>query len=145
MSPRIEGDFSTISSSFEPFPDGEFRFRIEDVESGETQKNKLPQLQIKMVCVDDRPEFDGKPYTHFIVLKQNDGKVNRVGLGQVKAYAEALLGEEAANSPDGIDPDEFKGGEVLLSLKTRSYVPEGSAPGTEPKISNDVKKVMRVD
>lgn len=146
MSPRIEGDFSKISSSFEPFPDGEFRFRVDDVVMGETQQSKLPQVQIKSVCIDPQhPELEGKPFTEFVVLKTKDGKPNTVGMGRVKAYAEAILGEEAANNPNGIDTDEFKGGEVILSLKTRSYVPDGAAPGTEPRISNEVKKVLRVD
>lgn len=137
--PVISGDFSKISSEFQPLDDGDYLFMIEDVIEGKTRNSQLPQIEIKMKCVDPQhPDKEGYPLTDFITLETKKGGANRVGLGQLKAYFEATVGEEAANNPSGLDTDELKGSTVRLILKKRSYKPEGG----EERFVNDVSKVL---
>jgi hypothetical protein len=140
--PRLDADFSAISSSFEPLAPGDYRARVVEIKDGATKKNNLPQLTFSLEVTDG--EFVGRKITDFVVLKQNDGKVNNIGLGRVKAYAEAILGAEAANG-NSIDTDELVGGECILVVSSRTYEKkneDGSSGGQAT--SSDIKKVLPV-
>lgn len=135
--PRLEADFEKISTSFESLPAGEYRVQIEDIVEGETKK-KIPQLMFKLVVTEG--EKEGGVITDFVTLKQHDGKVNKVGLGRIKAYAEAILGVEAANG-SAIDTDDLKGGTCMIVVAERTYE---ATDGSGQKTSSDVKKVLPV-
>lgn len=140
--PRLEADFSQISTSFDPLPVGEYRASITTIKDGETNKNKLPQLTFELDVTEG--EFVGRKLFDFVVLKQNDGKANKIGLGRVKAYAEAILGAEAANG-GAIDTDDLINGEVLLVVSLRTYTKkneDGSDAGQNT--TNEIKKVLAV-
>lgn len=123
----IQADFSKISSSSEPLPDGEYRMRLEEIEDQSADEQvaaekaaagKQCALVFKSVVTEgehvDRQVWD------FVYLQTNEGKPNKMGLGRVKAYAEALLGAEAANNPAGIDTDDLPiGGEFIGFMKTK--------------------------
>lgn len=144
---RIDADFSKISSSFQALEDGEYQCAITDIEESETKTSKLPQV-VFMLEVNDpnKPEHTGHVLKDYIVLVQKNGKPNRIGLGQVKAYAEAILGTDSANSPEGIDVEELKNGTVLAVVKQRSYDKknEGGEATGEQGVTNDIVKILPV-
>lgn len=133
--PRIEADFSGISSSFEALAAGEYIVKIDDIEESETKENKLPQMVFKM-SVQEGDKKDSVIFD-YVTLKQNDGKVNKIGLGRIKAYAEAILGEAAANDTSGIDTDELKGGRCQIIVESRTYEKDGAQ-----QTGNKIKKVL---
>lgn len=137
--PRIEGDFSTISSSFEALPDGDYRFKLMDIEEQEKVSGKNAALIFKSEVQEG--EKKGRQFFDYVYLTTNEGKANAIGLGRIKAYAEAILGDEAANNPSGIDTDELKGGVFDGIIKARTYE---AKDGSGQKTSADLKKVMRV-
>lgn len=125
MSPRIEGDFTKISSSYEILPEGTYRFMVDEIEAGKTKTAGLDQLIFKLKVVGG--EHDGKPFSDFCVLKTNKGEANTIGLGRVKGYAEAILGQEAANSPEGLDTDQLLKGQFDGIIKHDSYEKKDAA------------------
>lgn len=137
--PKINADFSKIATDFENLPEDSYRVLIEEIEEGETNENKLPQLKFKLKVMEG--PMEGKTITDFVVLKQNDGKVNNIGLGRIRAYAQAILGEEAA-AGDSIDTDELRGGSCTITVKHRTYKDKKSG---EEKVSADIKKVLPND
>lgn len=144
---RIDADFTKISSSFQALEDGEYQCAVTDIEESETKENKLPQLIFTLEVNDpNHSAHTGHVLKDYIVLVQKNGKPNRIGLGQVKAYAEAILGEDAANNPEGIDIDELKNGTVLAVVKQRSYDKknqDGTASG-EQGVTNEIVKILPV-
>jgi hypothetical protein len=147
--PRIQQDFSKISSSFQPLPDGEYLCTIEEIEETKS-RNGNPMLTFQLSVGDPRfPEHDGYPLYDRLVLTTNEGKPNRPSLGRLKAYAEATLGDEAANAGE-IDTDAMKGSQVIVVLSQRSYEvdvkgADGQPTGTkESRVGNDIKKILRV-
>lgn len=145
--PRIEADFTKISSSFQALEDGEYQCNVSTIEQVETRENKLPMLKITLSVMDpNHPDKENHPLFDNIVLVTNKGQPNRIGLGQLKAYAEAILGVDAANSPEGIDTDELKNGTILAVVKQRSYNKK-NADGTdsgEQQVTNEIVKVLPV-
>lgn len=145
--PRIAADFTKISSSFQALEDGEYQCVIADVEEGETKENKLPQVILTLEVNDqNHPAHTGHVLKDYLVLVQKNGKPNRIGLGQLKAYAEATIGTEAANNPEGIDTDDLRNGTVLAVVKQRSYDkknPDGS-PSGEQGMTNEIAKILPV-
>jgi hypothetical protein len=136
--PKILGDFSKISSTYEMLPENEYRVRLDDVEEA-TSSGGLPQVNFKLVVLEgDKAE---QQVTDFLTLKNNDGKVNKVTQSRIKAYAEAILGDEAANNPEGIDTDDLKGGVCIILIKHESYTKKDGTPGTAARIT----KVLRAD
>lgn len=131
--PKLEADFSQISSSFENLPEGEHRAQIEEIEETTTKENSLPALNFRLKVTEG--EAEGKLGFDFVTLKKKDGKRNDIGYGRVKAYAEAILGEEKANDPSGIDTDELKGGTCIIVVKHESYTTKDNTQGTRAKIA----------
>ena len=143
---RIEADFTKISSSFQPLEDGEYQCVVSELEETESKEAKLPMLKITLAVNDpNHPDKENHPLFDYIVLMTKKGQPNRVGLGQVKAYAEAILGVDAANNPDGIDPAEFKDGTVMVVVKQRSFTKKDLATGAEEtSITNEIVKILPV-
>ena len=135
--PRIQEDFSAISSSFEPLPAGDYRVRVTKIEEGETRDNKLPQVTIELTVLEGA--LEKRTMTDFVTLKTNKGEKNKIGLGRIKAYAEAILGEERANDTSGIDTDELNGGECIIVVKDDTYEQDGVQ-----KHTTKIKKVLPV-
>lgn len=144
---RIEADFTKISSQFGALEDGEYQCVLKDIEEGETKENKLPQVTfIYEVNDPNKPDFSGRELRQFITLKTKKQEPNKIGLGQIKAVAEAVLGNDAANSPEGIDLEDLKNSTVMLVVKQRSYDKKG-ADGTatgEQGVTNEIVKVLPV-
>jgi hypothetical protein len=141
--PRIEADFSTIAAGNEPLPDNDYRCTIVDIEEKTTKESQLPALNITLEVGDEQhPEFTGRYLFDFIVLQTKEGKPNRMGLSQLKAYAVATLGEEEASSPEGIDTDGMKGGTVVASVKLRSWEKKDALGNvTDSGMSNEIRKI----
>lgn len=135
--PKLEADFGKISHEYQAIPDADYRVTIDEIKETETRENKLPQLEFHLKVAEG--EYEGRKLTDFVILKQNDGKVNEIGLGRVKAYAIAVLGEEAANG-SAIDTDELRGGSCIVVVKSRTYEKKDKSQGT----SQDIKKVLPV-
>jgi hypothetical protein len=138
--PHLQADFTKISSSFDPLPPEAYVCIVDEITEKASAEANLPMLVFELV-VDDpsKPDYAERRLFDNIVLKTKKGAVNKVGLGQVKAYAEAILGVEAANNPEGINTDDLKHGSVLVVVTQRSYTQDG-----EVKVSNDIKKVLPV-
>jgi hypothetical protein len=144
---RIDADFTKISSSFQALEDGEYQCAVTEIEEKETRENKLPMLALTLSVQDpNHPDQEGHPLYDYIVLMTKKGQPNRVGLGQIKAYAEAIIGVDAANNPEGIDVDDLKNGTVLAVVKQRSYNKkneDGSDSG-EQQVTNEIVKILPV-
>lgn len=136
---KLEADFSKISTDFEALPNNVYRVKIMELTEGETKENKLPSLSFEHEVQEG--EFKGRKLFDFVTLKQKDGKPNNIGLGRVKAYAAAILGDEAANA-GAIDTDAFKGSivEVVVEIETYTKTPEkGGGEGKRNKIVKVLK------
>lgn len=146
MANRIQEDFTKIASSYEPLPDGDYEVTIEGIEETETQENKLPMYTFTLKVDDPRhPELEGYTLFDRAVTRTNKGQLNRAGLGRIKAYAEATLGEEAANSPEGIDPEEMINSKCVVVVKQRGWEKKDSNGNViDSGMSNDIKKVLSV-
>lgn len=142
---RVEADFDKISTEYQQLPGGTYKCNIVDVEVGETKENKLPMLTFNLQTVEAVKQGDeevpaGRTINDFVTLKNKDGKRNEIGLGRLKAYAIAVLGEEQANG-GAIDTDALKGGQCLIIVKRETYTPKDS---NEQKISSKIAKVLPV-
>ena len=135
--PRITEDFSEISSSFEPLPEGDYRAEITEITEGETKENKLPMLTVQLT-VTEGPHAK-RVMSDFVTLKTNKGEKNSIGLGRIKAYAEAILGAEKANDKAGIDTDELLHGTCIIVVKSEPYEKNGVQV-----MSSKIKKVLPV-
>lgn len=144
---RIETDFTKISSQTGALEAGEYQCVLTDIEEGETKENKLPQVIFTFEVNDpNHPIHTGHPVRQYITLKTKKNEPNKMGLGQIKAVAEAVLGDEAANNPEGIDLDDLKNGSVMLVIGIRSYNKknqDGSDSG-EQGTTNEIVKVLPV-
>lgn len=127
---RIEADFTTISTEFTPIPaaDEPYSFVLEEIEEGQTKGTPpLPQLIFKSKVT--QGEHVNRMYNDYVVLKTKEGKANAIGLGRVKAYAEAILGKEKANGSE-LNTDDLKGGSFLGLIKADSYEKDGKTVPT---------------
>ena len=146
--PTINADFTKISSSNEPVDAGEYVVQINEIEEGVSETNKTPYVNCTLEIQDPRhPQYEGRYLYDRCFTATKEGKINRMGLGRIKAYAEATLGEEAANSPHGIDTDAMKGSKVIVVVAQRQWEKKDPTTGetTDSGVSNDIKKVLRVD
>ena len=137
--PKITEDFSKISSSMEPLPEGEYRLRLEEIEEPEVEAGRNPPLIFKSVVTEG--EHTDRQCWDYVYLAKNDGEKNKIGLGRVKAYAEAILGKEAANATDGFDTDDLLKGEFTGVMKARTYEDKTTK---EQKSTVELKKVLPV-
>ena len=147
--PKLQEDFSKISSSFEPLPENAdgYRMRLEEIEDQAANEEtvaalaageKQPALIFQSVVTEG--ECEDRAHWDYVYLKKKNGKPNRIGLGRVKAYAEAILGKERANAQE-IDTDELLKGEFLGVIKQRGYADKTTG---EQKLSSDLKKILPV-
>jgi len=144
--PTLNADFSKISTSFQALPKGDYEVVIDDIEETETRQNKLPMLVFQLSVQDARyPDHEGHGLRDYVTLKTNKGQINKIGYGRVKAYAEAA-GFDANGS--NIDTDDLKGQKVLVVVKQRIEKAKDESgnviEGEEPKIFNDVDKVLPI-
>lgn len=145
MGTKITADFTGISSSFEPLvADVTYHFRVTSVQDqAEDDKWKLENAASggkknpALIIISEVVEGDrvNTEYHDYIYPLKQDGTPSKRGLGQIKAYAEALLGAEAANSPDGIDAAAFVDGEFDGTMKAESYT---------DKVTNAQKTAIRL-
>lgn len=144
--PRIQADFSNVKAGndFVALPPGTYLAQIKEIEAKKTQTQK-DALNITLVIVDEKDaELNGRQVFDFITMQKNDGTVNPMALSSIKAYAVAVLGEEAASNPEGIDTDDLKDGTVTIVLAVEQYdSTEIDAEGKPvKKNSNRVKRVL---
>jgi hypothetical protein len=137
---RIEGDFTKVSSNTEKLEPGQYRFRVTKAEPGEAQAGKQTPFIIESEVVGGTRE--GTPYQDWIYTQTKDGKPNKMGLGRIKAYAEAILGEEAANSPTGYDSDDFISGTFDGVITHESYADKSTEPPTQ-KIAARLTRILK--
>ena len=137
--PRIQEDFSKISTEFEQLPPGEYRMAIDEIEEQTAEDADNPALIFKSVVTEgDKAESVCWDYVY---LKTNKGKKNKIGLGRLKAYAVAILGEEAANNAEGYDTDDLLKGTFLGVIEQETYEKkDGSGQATASRL----KKVLPV-
>lgn len=140
MSPVVNADFTKISTDFEPLPVGDYNFVIDEIESGKTQDGKKDQLIFKHKVVGG--ELDGRVFQDFVVLQKNDGNVNNISLGRIKAYAEAILGKESANAPTGIDTDTLLKGSFHGIIKEETYEKKEADGSSTTKKSTKLSKIL---
>lgn len=127
---KIEADFTQISTEFTPLPasDEPYAFVLEEIEEGQTKGTPpLPQLIFKSKVKSG--EHANRVYNDYVILKTKEGKANNIGLGRVKAYAEAILGKETANGSE-LNTDDLKGGSFLGLIKDDSYEKDGKTMKT---------------
>lgn len=137
--PKIAGDFSEIAIGGEQLPDGDYRFRLTEIEEQAPQANKNTAIIFKSEVTEG--PLAKRQFWDFVYLVKNDDTPNSLGLGRIKAYAAAILGDEKANDKEGIDTDELKGGEFLGVIKARTYE---ARDGSGEKVSADLKRVLPV-
>lgn len=146
---RVEADFTGISSSFEPLSEGAYRFKLVEIvdqskDDEWVSKNANTGKQPALVFQSEVQEGErqNSMYFDYIYTKTKEGKVNKVGLGKIKAYAEAIIGKEAANNPQGIDTDELLNGTFDGVIKSRKYKDRET---NEEKTSTDMAKILPVE
>jgi hypothetical protein len=150
MSPVIPGDFSKISANSEPLTAGTYRFRLDRIIDQENDpewkaanavNNKQPAvIFISEVSEGDRAGTEVQDYQYF---KTKEGKPNKRALSRLKAYAEAIQGQEAANSPQGINTDTLPGGEFIGIMEVESYMDNKVSPPVQ-KSSVKLAKILPV-
>lgn len=143
--PVIENaDLTKVSTEYEVFDPGDYKVTVMESEFA----NENRQMRIKS-RIEEPVEHQGKVFTDFINLIQNDGKQNPYGLASIKQYLEAVFGKgspEAEASPP--DTDVLNGHQVTLNLVINEYTPknptEFEADGTtaKKKRNNQVKRVF---
>ena len=131
----MKANFANIAMDYEPLPAGDYRVRIEEAEDGQTSTNK-EKTSIKLVVTEG--EHEGRVLYENLVWSTDKGDLNKVSLGRLRAYATAILGEEAASGAE-LDTADLVGGicTVVLKLKTRVRKDTG-----ESVTENQIAKVL---
>jgi len=127
-------DLTSVSTEREPYPEGEYLITVKE---SELKDNKTVIIKSR---IEEPAEFQGREYWDFINIVQNDGKMNRIGLENIKRYLEAVFGKgspEAEASPP--DTDVLNGHQVRALLTIREYTPQGE---TEARRNNQTKRVF---
>lgn len=130
---KIEADFSKISSNTDRLAPGSYRFAIvsaKEQDPSEVAAGKQAAFIITSEVA--AGERIGAQVADFQYLKQKDGKPNKMGLGRIKAYAEATLGSERANASD-FDTDELIGNTFDGIMEEESYADKSTNPPTQKK------------
>lgn len=144
---KLEADFSAISSSTEPLAkDTTYRFKLTRIEDqGEDQewksKHATDGMNPALIFVSEVVEGErlGAELFDYVYIKTKDGKTSKRGLGRIKAYAEAILGKEAANSTAGINTDELINGEFDGFVEHEKYEDKTTK---EEKTSVKITKIL---
>lgn len=135
--PTLKANFAGISTEFVDLNEGDYRVKINEIESGNTKENNLPQLIFKLEVISGPQE--GKKINDFVTLVQKDSKINEIGYGRVKAYAIACLGEEAGSGEE-IDTDQLRGGTCLIVVQKKT---RKDKPNDPPR--SQVTKVLPIN
>lgn len=146
MCPMISDDFSSVNSNFDPLEaDKMYRFQISKIVDQENDPEwvaanpgKSPALIFHSEVIEG-PRV-GAEIQDWIYTKKKDGSRNKFGLGRIKAYAEAILGAEAANSAKGINTDDLNGGTFDGVMKAEPYTDQVTK---ESKQSIKLGKILR--
>lgn len=148
MSPVVNADFTKISSNSDPLAPGEYLFRLDRIIDQATDPEwtantanagKSPALVfISEVLEGDRAGTEVQDYVYTVSKEQ---KPIKRGLGRIKAYAEAIQGQEAANSPQGINTDTLPGGEFKGIMVAEAYMDTKVSPPIQ-KTSVKLGKVL---
>lgn len=147
---RINYDFSQVAAyaGFEPVPPGAYVCRIEKVEETTSNSGK-PMIKFELKIMEPAEHAD-KPLFDNAVLVKDNGEPNKLGYGQVKAYAVAAYGEEWANNPAGYETEQLQGQIVMAEVGTRTYPaknsdgsPQLDAEGKQVhKAGNEIKRIL---
>lgn len=138
--PKITANFSKISSSTDQLH-GEFRCTLFEIEAVKTQTSGLDQLIFKN-RVREPEEHADREIWDYCVMETKEHKPSKMGLGRLKAYAEAIMGAEYANSLSGIDTDDLKNGDVTLICSKQSYKKSDEKGGGEG-FKTQVDKILK--
>jgi hypothetical protein len=134
--PIVAADFTRVSSNFDPLSEGQYRFKITKIvdqsqdEEWKAANAANPTASPATIVSSEVQEGDriGAVTSDYLYFTTKEGKPSKMGLGKLKAYAEAILGQEAANDPKGIDTDALVGGEFLGFMKAESYMDKKVVP-----------------
>lgn len=138
---KIEADFSQISSNTDRLAAGNYRFGIVSAgpqDASEVGQGKQPAFII--VSEVTQGERIGAQIQDYIYLQTKDGKPNKSGLGRIKAYAEATVGNERANAKD-FDTDELIGNQYDGVMEEESYTDTKVTPPVQ-KTTTRLKKIL---
>lgn len=136
--PKVTTDFSKISSSSEPLPAGQYRGTLFEIEIGKNATSGLESWTFKTKVREPEEHIDREIWD-FVMMETKEKKPNKMGLGRLKAYAEAIIGEEKANSSDGIDTDELLNGDIVVVTELETYMKKPEKGGGQGTRTNVVK------
>lgn len=138
----IEADFSNIAIGFPLLPAGDYRCVIDEIKSDATADGK-PQVVFELSIIEG--EFKGQKVFDRLTMRTNKGEVNKISYGRIKEFGIATLGEEAANSTNGIDTEAMKGSTVIVVVTQESYDKKDKTTGAltgEKGTSNKIARVL---
>lgn len=138
---KIEADFSKISSNTDRLGAGTYRFSIVSAQEQDPSEVKAGNLAAFIIVSEvTEGERIGAQVQDYQYLKQKDGKPNKMGLGRIKAYAEATVGADRANAAD-FDTDELIGKVFDGSMEEESYTDKTVTPPVQ-KTTVKLKKIV---
>lgn len=140
---RIEADYQNIDHERKDIAPGVYRAVIKEIED-KPSKSGLPMLTFTLKIDDtDAPLETDKEVRDYIVTQTKERKPNKLGLGQLKAYAIAIMGDDYANG-SGIDTDDLLAGVVTVEIGQREYTAEPTESNPNPEVQRfpTVKKVV---
>lgn len=132
---KAEGGFDKIAMDFEPLPADSYRVNVAGCEDKQTSTKK-DQTSIKLEVTEG--EFAGRILFDNLVWTKDDGTPNKVSLGRLRAYTEAIHGAAAA-AVEELDTDALVGGSciVVVQLKTEKRKDTGNV-----ETKNRIAKVL---
>lgn len=140
--PIIEGaDLTSIDTSFKNYPEGSYTVLVKEVtfwrgkDASDARHGTQVRVVTEIVDNDADPKNNGKPFTHFINFRDENGELNRYGLADIKRYLEAIYGKGSPQVGRG-DTDDIAGNTVLLYLNERADKNDPS------KMYQNVKKIL---
>ena len=144
--PVIEGaNLTSVSTEFEPFPEGEYHVTVLGSEFNDDHTALIIENRI-----DEPAEFaaQNRKFRDYINLRTNDDKWNEIGLSSLKRYIEAVYGKgspEAESFPP--NSDVVHGQTLAMYMTIREYddKKEKDANGQPVKRrANRVTKIWKI-
>ncbi len=135
---KIEADFSQISSDTSRLAPDTYKFVVKSAAPGEEKAGKQTPFIVESEVASGARQ--GATIQDYIYLKTRDGGANKIGLGRVKAYAEATLGAERANAKD-FDTDELIGNAFDGIVIHEPYTDSSTTPPTQ-KMAVRLDKIL---
>lgn len=139
-------EISTNVRDQTPLPPNEYMCLVREAnDETPTEAGKQPFLLI--IAEVTEGEHKGREIRDYIYPKTKKGQVNKMGMGQIKEWAEATVGAGRLSSPD-FDTKEFEAHSVRIITELEAYDVEDSTPGAAPgakksKQRTKIKKVMK--